>query len=53
MITGGRQLDSFAILQYLSLRTKAAALGWRWRVKIPFLFPRTRVVPAENYKAQE
>lgn len=48
LVTGGRQLDSFAIFQYLSLRTNAADLGCRWRVNIPFLFPKTRVVPAEK-----
>lgn len=45
---GGSLPVSFASLQYRSLRINAAALGCLCLVKTPFLFPYTRVIPADT-----
>ena len=37
------------IFKYRMRSTWAAALGWRWRVRIPFLFPTTRVISENEY----
>lgn len=47
-IQGGNLPVSFASLQYRSLRINAAALGCLCLVKTPFLFPYTRVIPADT-----
>ncbi len=44
---------SFASLQYLSFRMNAAALGCLCLVKIPFLFPTTRVMAVDTMHMQQ
>lgn len=48
LVQGGSLPVSFASLQYRSLRINAAALGCLCLVKTPFLFPYTRVIPADT-----
>lgn len=48
LIQGGSRPVSLASIQYRSFRMNAAALGCRCRVKTPFLFPTTRVNPADT-----
>lgn len=48
LVQGGSLPVSFASLQYLSFRTNAAALGCLCLLKTPFLFPTTRVIPADT-----
>lgn len=48
LVQGGSMPVSFASLQYLSFRVNAAALGCLCLLKIPFLFPTTRVIPVDT-----
>lgn len=48
LVQGGSVPVSFASLQYLSFRMNADALGCLCLVKTPFLFPITRVTPADT-----
>lgn len=53
LVQGGSLPVSLANLQYLSLRMNAAALGCLCLLKIPFLFPTTRVIPAEKTRTSD
>lgn len=52
LVQGGSLPVSLASLQYLSFRRYAAALGCLCLLKTPFLFPTTRVIPANNKMEQ-
>lgn len=53
LVQGGSLPVWFASLQYLSFRMNAAALGCLCLLKMPFLFPTTRVIPADTRRTNK